>query len=232
MSVKLRFDSPSDGSLVHRSRSFTGFSSLNGRRRQVTLLVTLSAQSHDRSKSPRMHLSPNRGGGASGLCNRTGRPGFSGAAGLNRAPAGVEELYGNILYPVEIVSGPVQHEKTFSLSPSTEPPESLLELNRNHRHSLQVTQAKGLGWLLVGMVTCASADFFVARPQLMLVDITELGTIKLQLEVTWNPFDSAEKMKPLSISRQSVSSRKSSVYSWTDTEHPLLHREILYIDAT
>lgn len=49
----------------------------------------------------------------------------------------------------------------------------------------QVTEAKGLGWLLVGMVTCASADFFVARPQLMLVDITELGTIKLQLEVTW-----------------------------------------------
>ncbi|KAF0034391.1 hypothetical protein F2P81_012149 [Scophthalmus maximus] len=49
----------------------------------------------------------------------------------------------------------------------------------------QVTEAKGLGWLLVGMVTCASADFFVARSQLMLVDVTELGTIKLQLEVTW-----------------------------------------------
>lgn len=48
-----------------------------------------------------------------------------------------------------------------------------------------MTEAKGLGWLLVGMVTCASVDFFVARPQLMLVDITELGTIKLQLEVTW-----------------------------------------------
>ena len=50
---------------------------------------------------------------------------------------------------------------------------------------VQVTEAKGLGQLLVGMVTCASADFFVARPQLMLVDVTELGTIKLQLEVTW-----------------------------------------------
>lgn len=36
MSVKLRFDSPSDGGLVHRSRSFTGFSSLTGRRRWVT----------------------------------------------------------------------------------------------------------------------------------------------------------------------------------------------------
>lgn len=48
-----------------------------------------------------------------------------------------------------------------------------------------MTEAKGLGWLLVGMVTCASTEFFVARPQLMMVDVTELGTIKLQLEVTW-----------------------------------------------
>ncbi|XP_067362156.1 RIPOR family member 3 isoform X2 [Channa argus] len=90
----------------------------------------------------------------------------------------------------------------------------------NHNFEIKVAEAKGLGWLLVGMVTCASADFFVARPQLMLVDITELGTIKLQLEVTWNPFDSAEKMRPLSVSRQSVSSRKSSVYSWTAPSTP------------
>lgn len=46
-------------------------------------------------------------------------------------------------------------------------------------------EVKGIGWLLVGMVTCASTDFFVANPQLMLVDITDLGTIKLQMEVTW-----------------------------------------------
>lgn len=46
-------------------------------------------------------------------------------------------------------------------------------------------ELKGLSWLLVGMVTCASADFFVSKPQLMLVDITELGTIKLQLEIAW-----------------------------------------------
>ncbi|XP_061582584.1 RIPOR family member 3 isoform X1 [Cololabis saira] len=90
----------------------------------------------------------------------------------------------------------------------------------HHNFEIKVTEAKGLGWLLVGMVTCASADFFVAKPQLMLVDITELGTIKLQLEVTWNPFDGAERMKPLSVSRQSVSSRKSSVYSWTAPSTP------------
>ncbi|KAM7401580.1 hypothetical protein PAMP_016885 [Pampus punctatissimus] len=90
----------------------------------------------------------------------------------------------------------------------------------HHNFEIKVTEAKGLGWLLVGMVTCASADFFVVRPQLMLVDVTELGTIKLQLEVTWNPFDSTEKMRPLSVSRQSVSSRKSSVYSWTAPSTP------------
>ncbi|KAG7268409.1 hypothetical protein CRUP_016283 [Coryphaenoides rupestris] len=57
-----------------------------------------------------------------------------------------------------------------------------------------VTEAKGLGQLLVGMVTCDSVDFFVSRPQLMLVDVTELGTVKLQLQVTWKPLHSALKI--------------------------------------
>ncbi|KAM8914788.1 RIPOR family member 3 isoform 2-T2 [Spinachia spinachia] len=84
-----------------------------------------------------------------------------------------------------------------------------------HHFEIKVTEAKGLGWLLVGMVTCASADFFVARPQVMMVDVTELGTIKLQLEVTWNPFDS-ERIRPL------VSSRKISLHSWTAPSTPSL----------
>lgn len=37
---------------------------------------------------------------------------------------------------------------------------------------------------------------------------------------TFSPFDSSEKMRPLSVSRQSVSSRKSSVYSWTAPSTP------------
>ncbi|XP_041633707.1 RIPOR family member 3 isoform X2 [Cheilinus undulatus] len=99
--------------------------------------------------------------------------------------------------------------------------EEMVFLPHIHQNfEIKVSEAKGLGWLLVGLVTCASADFFVARPQLMLVDITELGTIKLQLEVTWNPFDSSEKMRPLSVSRPSVSSRKSSVNSWTAPNTP------------
>lgn len=49
----------------------------------------------------------------------------------------------------------------------------------------QVMELKGFSWLLVGMVTCASADFFVSKPQLVLVDVTELGTIKIKLEIAW-----------------------------------------------
>ncbi|XP_044069271.1 RIPOR family member 3 isoform X2 [Siniperca chuatsi] len=348
MSVKLRFDSPSDGGLVHRSRSFTGFSSLTGRRRPSSVRTSLRSKAMTGSKSPRMHLSPSRGGGAisslqpdqvdrvfqalrKGLkefleghqaemdflssqqreTKRNSRLAFlydleKEIRALERyirrlefQISKVEELYETYCIQWRLCQGAVNMKRAFSLSPSTRASrESLLELSRNHRHSLQdmlfmegeleillgelhikmkgligfarlcpgdqyevvvrlgrqrwkirgriesddtqswdeeemvflphihhnfeikVMEAKGLGWLLVGMVTCASADFFVARPQLMLVDITELGTIKLQLEVTWNPFDSAEKMRPLSVSRQSVSSRKSSVYSWTAPSTP------------
>ncbi|XP_071329124.1 RIPOR family member 3 isoform X2 [Trachinotus anak] len=348
MSVKLRFDSPSDGGVVHRSRSFTGFSSLTGRRRPSSARNSLRSKATTGGKSPRMHLSPSRGGGGiwslqpeevdkvfqalrRGLkeyleghqvemdflssqqreTKRNSRLAFlydleKEIRALERhirrlefQISKVEELYETYCIQWRLCQGAVNMKRAFSLSPSTRASrESLLELNRNHRHSLQdmsvmegdleillgelhikmkgligfarlcpgdqyevvvrlgrqrwrirgriesddtqswdeeemvflphihhnfeikVMEAKGLGWLLVGMVTCASADFFVARPQLMLVDITELGTIKLQLEVTWNPFDSAEKMKPLSVSRQSVSSRKSSVYSWTAPSTP------------
>ncbi|XP_041808337.1 RIPOR family member 3 [Chelmon rostratus] len=347
MSVKLRFDSPSDGGLVHRSRSFTGFSSLTGRRRPPSVRNSLRSKAMTGGKSPRMHLSPSRGGAIWSLqpdevdrvfqalrkglkefleghqsemdfllsqqreTKRNSRLAFlydlekeirASERYIRRLEfqiSKVEELYETYCIQWRLCQGAVNMKRAFSLSPSTRASrESLLELNRNHRHSLQdmsvmegeleillgelhikmkgligfarlcprdqyevvvrlgrqrwrirgriqsddtqswdeeemvflphihqnfeikVTEAKGLGWLLVGMVTCASADFFVAKPQLMLVDVTELGTIKLQLEVTWNPFDSTEKMRPLSVSRQSVSSRKSSVYSWTAPSTP------------
>ena len=51
--------------------------------------------------------------------------------------------------------------------------------------SPQVTELRGLSSLAVGTVTCDITDFFTTRPQVIVVDITELGTIKLQLEVLW-----------------------------------------------
>ncbi|XP_037535859.1 RIPOR family member 3 [Nematolebias whitei] len=347
MSVKLRFDSPSDGGPVHRSRSFTGFGSLSGRQRSSSVRGSFRSKATAGGKSPRMHLSPRRGSVVSwsqpeqvdrifqvlrnGLkeyseihqaemeflssqqreTKRNSRLGFlydleKEIRALERYIrrlefhiSKVEELYEAYCVQWRLSQGAVNMKRAFSLSPSTRASrESLLELGRNHRHSLQdmsalegeleillgelnikmkgligfarlcpgdqyevvvrlgrqrwrirgriqsddsqswdeeemvflphisqdfeikVMEAKGLGWLLVGMVTCASVDFFVARPQLMLVDVTELGTIKLQLEVTWNPFDGGEKLRPQSVSRQSVSSRKGSVYGWTAPNTP------------
>lgn len=37
MSVKLKFESPADGGMVHRSRSFTGVNTLGSRRRYLRL---------------------------------------------------------------------------------------------------------------------------------------------------------------------------------------------------
>ncbi|CAG10742.1 unnamed protein product [Tetraodon nigroviridis] len=84
-----------------------------------------------------------------------------------------------------------------------------------HNFEIKVMELKGLSWLLVGMVTCASADFLVSKPQLVLVDITELGTMKIKLEIAWNPFESGEKMK-----RPSASARKNPLYSQTAGRSP------------
>lgn len=48
-----------------------------------------------------------------------------------------------------------------------------------------MTELRGLSSLAVGTVTCDITDFFTTRPHVIVVDITELGTIKLQLEVLW-----------------------------------------------
>ncbi|XP_056157871.1 RIPOR family member 3 [Lampris incognitus] len=341
MSVKLLFNS-SEGGVVKRSLSFTGFSSLTGRRRPSSGRSSLRSKAMAGSKLPRIHLSPSRVGGAiwtqqpeqvdrifqalrKGLkeyleghqvemdflmsqqreTKRNSRLAFlydleKEIRALERyirrlefQISKVDELYETYCIQWRLCQGAINMKRAYSLSPSTRASrDSLLELGRNHRHSLQdmsvmegeleillgelhikmkgligfarlcpgdqyevmvrlgrqrwkvrgriqsddrqswdeeemvflphihhnfeikVTEAKGLGWLLVGTVTCASADFFVAQPQLMLVDITELGTLKLQLEVTWNPFDSSEKMSLVSPTR------KNSVYSWTAPSTP------------
>ncbi|KAK7916318.1 hypothetical protein WMY93_012079 [Mugilogobius chulae] len=321
MSVKLRFDSPSDGGPVSRTRSFTGLGSLTGRRRSSSVRNSLRSKSGSGTTSPRTHLSPVRGAESCGPRSRS-REYLEGhqvemdflssqqretkrnsrlaflydlekeiraleryIRRLEFQISKVEELYETYCIQWRLCQGAVNMRRAFSLSPPPGRPardmssmegeleillgelhikmkgligfarlcpgdqyEVVVRLGRqrwrirgriesddtqtwdqeemaflphlNHNFHVKVTEAKGLGWQLVGSVTCASADFFVSKPRLMLVDITELGTIKLQLEVSWNPFDSSDKMKPVSISRQSVSSRKSSVYSWTTPNTP------------
>ncbi|XP_077385191.1 RIPOR family member 3 [Festucalex cinctus] len=349
MSVKLRFDSPSDGNPIHRSRSFTGFGSLTGRRRPSSARNSLRSSVVSERKTPRAPLTPRRGFGSvwslqpedvdrvfqalrKGLrehvqrhqtemdflssrqreTKRNSRLGFQYDLDkeiriqerfirkLEFQISKVDELYENYCVQWRLCQGAVNMKRAFALAPSTrESRESLLELGRNHRHSAQdmstmegelevllgelhvkmkgligfarlcpgdqyevviqlgrqrwrirgriqsddaqswdeeemlflphikhnfeikVSEAKGLGWQLVGTVTCASAHFFVATPQLMLVDITQLGTIKLQLEVTWNPLDCGEKAGLLSSGRPSSGwSRKTSVQSWTAPSTP------------
>ncbi|XP_069739758.1 RIPOR family member 3 isoform X2 [Narcine bancroftii] len=91
----------------------------------------------------------------------------------------------------------------------------------NEDIEIKVAEMKGLMTVLVGTVSCESANFFTAKPQIMIVDITDLGTIKLQLEVMWDPFD-AEGISVTSgsVSKFSWPSRRGSVYNWTPPSTP------------
>lgn len=92
-----------------------------------------------------------------------------------------------------------------------------------------MTELRGLATILVGVVTCDSVNFFTTKPQVIIVDITELGTIKLRLEVLWNPFDTENLfLSPGSTAKFSVGSRKSSLYNWTPPNTPSF-RERYYL---
>ncbi|XP_013373807.1 PREDICTED: protein FAM65C isoform X3 [Chinchilla lanigera] len=94
---------------------------------------------------------------------------------------------------------------------------------------IKVIELRGLSSLAVGTVTCDIADFFRTRPQIVVVDITELGTIKLQLEVLWSPFDSESPLvSPSPTGKLSVGSRKGSLYNWTPPSTPSF-RERYYL---
>ncbi|XP_048205370.1 RIPOR family member 3 [Perognathus longimembris pacificus] len=86
---------------------------------------------------------------------------------------------------------------------------------------IKVTELRGLSSLLVGAAACDTADFFTTQPQVIVVDVTELGTVKLQLEVVWNPFGSdGILVLPSPTGKYSLGSRKGSLYSWTPPSTP------------
>ncbi|XP_030068018.1 rho family-interacting cell polarization regulator 2 isoform X2 [Microcaecilia unicolor] len=89
--------------------------------------------------------------------------------------------------------------------------------------SIKVTELKGLAThILVGSVTCETKDLFAARPQVVAVDINDLGTIKLNLEVSWYPFDS-EDLTPSTgnVNKASALQRRASIYSQGTPETPI-----------
>nr|XP_019572379.1 PREDICTED: protein FAM65B isoform X2 [Rhinolophus sinicus] len=88
--------------------------------------------------------------------------------------------------------------------------------------SIKVTEVKGLAThLLVGSVTCETRELFAARPQVVAVDINDLGTIKLNLEITWYPFD-VEDVTPSSSTGNKAAAlqRRMSIYSQGTPETP------------
>ncbi|CAH2284512.1 FAM65B isoform X1 [Pelobates cultripes] len=88
--------------------------------------------------------------------------------------------------------------------------------------SIKVTELKGIAThVLVGSVTCETKDLFSARPQALAVDINDLGTIKLNLEVTWCPFDT-EDLTPSTgnVNKASAVQRRVSIYSQGTPETP------------
>ncbi|XP_074173984.1 RIPOR family member 3 isoform X3 [Rhinolophus sinicus] len=96
---------------------------------------------------------------------------------------------------------------------------------------IKVTELRGLSSLAVGTVTCDITDFFTTRPQVIVVDITELGTIKLQLEVLWNPFDTEIFLvSPSPTAKFAAGNRKGSLYNWTPPSTPSF-RERYYLSV-
>ncbi|MBN3317591.1 RIPR2 regulator, partial [Atractosteus spatula] len=88
--------------------------------------------------------------------------------------------------------------------------------------SIKVTELKSLAsHILVGSVICETKDLFTARPQVLAVDINDLGTVKLNLEVTWFPFDVEDlTLSSGNLNKASALQRRVSVYSQGTPETP------------
>ncbi|KAK5911223.1 hypothetical protein CgunFtcFv8_005418 [Champsocephalus gunnari] len=88
--------------------------------------------------------------------------------------------------------------------------------------NIKVTELKGLAThMLVGSVICETKELFTAMPQVVAVDVNDLGTIKLNLEVTWYPFDVEDlSLSSGNVSKATALQRRVSVYSQGTPETP------------
>lgn len=89
--------------------------------------------------------------------------------------------------------------------------------------SIKVTELKSLAnHVVVGSVSCETLELFCPLPQTVAVDINNLGTVKLNLEVTWSPFDKDDQTS----STSTVSKRFLSNQSPPDT--PSMREQVFY----
>ncbi|XP_012586065.1 PREDICTED: protein FAM65A isoform X2 [Condylura cristata] len=96
--------------------------------------------------------------------------------------------------------------------------------------SIKVTELKGLAThVVVGSVSCETKDLFAALPQVVAVDINDLGTIKLSLEVTWSPFDKDDQPSAAStVNKASTVTKRFSTYSQSPPDTPSLREQAFY----
>uniref|UniRef100_UPI0037E78E9E rho family-interacting cell polarization regulator 1 n=1 Tax=Semicossyphus pulcher TaxID=241346 RepID=UPI0037E78E9E len=97
--------------------------------------------------------------------------------------------------------------------------------------SVKVTELKSLAnHVVVGSVSCETKDLFAALPQTVAVDINDLGTIKLSLEVTWNPFDKDDQSSVASTVNKapSVNKRFSTIFNQSPPDTPSLREQAFY----
>uniref|UniRef100_A0A8C9WB84 RHO family interacting cell polarization regulator 1 n=1 Tax=Scleropages formosus TaxID=113540 RepID=A0A8C9WB84_SCLFO len=96
--------------------------------------------------------------------------------------------------------------------------------------SIKVTELKSLAnHVVVGNVCCETKDLFAALPQTVAVDINDLGTIKLSLEVTWNPFDKDDQSSSASTVNKAPSvNKRFSTYNQSPPDTPSLREQAFY----
>ncbi|XP_074865243.1 rho family-interacting cell polarization regulator 1 isoform X2 [Carettochelys insculpta] len=96
--------------------------------------------------------------------------------------------------------------------------------------SIKVTELKSLAsHVVVGSVACETKDLFAALPQVVAVDVNDLGTIKLSLEVTWNPFDKDDQPSASStVGKAPTVSKRFSTYSQSPPDTPSLREQAFY----
>ncbi|CAB1437803.1 unnamed protein product [Pleuronectes platessa] len=97
--------------------------------------------------------------------------------------------------------------------------------------SVKVTELKSLAnHVVVGSVSCETKDLFAALSQTVAVDINDLGTVKLSLEVTWNPFDKDDQGSMASSVNKAptVSKRFSTIFNQSPPDTPSLREQAFY----
>uniref|UniRef100_A0A8C2JPV9 RHO family interacting cell polarization regulator 1 n=1 Tax=Cyprinus carpio TaxID=7962 RepID=A0A8C2JPV9_CYPCA len=93
-----------------------------------------------------------------------------------------------------------------------------------------LTELKSLAnHVVVGSVSCETKDLFAALPQTVAVDINDLGTIKLSLEVTWNPFDKDDQSSSAStVNKAPTVNKRFSTYNQSPPDTPSLREQAFY----